>query len=227
MGHHRASLSYSTCREVLAQVAPHYQEATSAQKTLLLDQVVELTGNERKYAIRLLNHVPAGAAYILRPRLPIYGPAVQEALFLAWRTLQYPCAQRLVPSLLSLIPVLERDGHLRIDEEHRTQLLAMSVRTAERLLSTQRRPTPHGFSTTKPGTLLKHQIPIRTFTQWDDHRPGFLEADLVAHCGGGIVNVKFSLDELSPLRRFFRGFLMLLREKRLQKRSLFPTFQRK
>jgi hypothetical protein len=82
--------------------------------------------------------------------------------------------------------VLERDGHLHLDEEHRRHLLTMSVRTAERLLSTQRRPTPHGFSTTKPGTLLKHQIPIRTFAQWDDDRPGFLEADLVAHCGGNV-----------------------------------------
>jgi site-specific recombinase XerD len=186
MSHHRASLSYSARRDVLAHVAPRYQEATNAQKTLLLDQIVELTGYERKYAIRLLNHDPKGAARILRPRQPIYGSAVHEALFLAWRTIQYPCAQRLIPFLPKLLPVLERDGHLRLGEEQRRQLLAMSVRTAERLLSTQRRPTPHGLSTTKPGTLLKHQIPIRTFSQWDDHRPGFLEADLVAHCGGNV-----------------------------------------
>jgi len=153
---------------------------------LLLDRCVELTGYGRKYVITLLNHVPESTHRILRPRLPVYGPAVQEALFLAWRAIHYPCAQRLVPSLPSLIPLLERDEHLHLSEEHRTQLLAMSVRTAERLLSTQRRPAPHGFSTTKPGTLLKHQIPIRTFAQWDDHRPGFLEADLVAHCGGNV-----------------------------------------
>jgi hypothetical protein len=160
------------------RVAPRYQQATDAQKTLLLDQIVELTGYERKYAIRLLNHDPKGAARILHPRQPIYGSAVQEALFLAWRTIQYPCAQRLVPFLPKLIPVLERDGHLQLDEERRRQLLTMSIRTAERLLSTQRRPSPRGISTTKPGTLLKHQIPIRTFAQWDDDRPGFLEADL-------------------------------------------------
>jgi hypothetical protein len=165
MGSPSISLSYGARREVLAQIAPRYQEATGAHKMLLLDRVVEVTGYARKYAIHLLNHVPESATQILRPRLPIYGPAVQEALFLAWRTIQYPCAQRLVPSLPSLIPVLERDGHLQIGEEQRRQLLAMSVRTAERLLSTQRRPTPHGFSTTKPGTLLKHQIPIRTFAE--------------------------------------------------------------
>jgi hypothetical protein len=172
MSHANVSLSYSARREVLAHIAPRYQEASEAQKTLFLDQIVKLTGYERKYAIRLLNHDPKGAARILRPRQPIYGSAVQEALFLAWRTIQYPCAKRLVPFLPKLIPVLERDGHLQLDEEHRRQLLTMSVRTAERLISTQHQPTPHGFSTTKPGTLLKHQIPIRTFDQWDDHRPG-------------------------------------------------------
>jgi hypothetical protein len=186
MGSPSVSLSYSARREVLTQIAPRYQQATSAQKMLLLDRVVEVTGYARKYAIHLLNHVPESATRIVRPRLPIYGSAVQEALFLAWRTIQCPCAQRLVPCLPSLIPVLERDGHLQLGEEHRRQLLAISVRTAERLLSTQRRPTPYGFSTTKPGTLLKHQIPIRTFAQWDDDRPGFLEADLVAHCGGNV-----------------------------------------
>jgi site-specific recombinase XerD len=88
--------------------------------------------------------------------------------------------------LPELIPLLERDRHLQLNEEQRRKVLTMSVRTAERLLSTQRRPTPHGFSTTKPGTLLKQQIPIRTFAQWDDDRPGFLEADLVAHCGSNV-----------------------------------------
>ena len=184
MSHQRASLSYRARREVLAQIAPRYQEATGTQKILLLDRVVEMTGYGRKYAITLLNHLPKSTACILRPRQPVYGPAVQEALFLAWRAIHYPCAQRLVPFLPSLLPFLERDGHLRLSEEHRRQLLAMSVRTAERLLSTQRKPTLHGLSTTKAGTLLKHQIPIRTFAQWDDGRPGFLEADLVAHCGG-------------------------------------------
>ena len=116
---------------------------------------MELTGYGRKYVITLLNHLPESTSRILRPRQPIYGSAVQEALFLAWRTIQYPCAQRLVPCLPSQIPVLERDGHLQIDEEHRRQLLTMSIRTAERLLSAQRRPTSHGISTTKPGTLLK------------------------------------------------------------------------
>jgi hypothetical protein len=87
---------------VQAQIAPHYQQVTGAQKMLLLDQVVEVTGYARKYAIRLLNHGPERTTQILRPRQPIYGSAVQEALFLAWRTIQYPCANDFPPSSLSL-----------------------------------------------------------------------------------------------------------------------------
>jgi hypothetical protein len=77
---------------------------------------------------------------------------------------------------------LERHGHLAVTDEVRTLLLAVSPATADRLLRPIRQP--HGLSTTRPGRLLKHQIPIRTFADWDDVRPGFLEADLVAHCGG-------------------------------------------
>ncbi len=79
MGSPRVSLSYDACREVLARIAPRYQQATGAQKMLLLDRAVKLTGHAREYVIRLLNHAPESATCILRPRLPIYGPAVQAA----------------------------------------------------------------------------------------------------------------------------------------------------
>lgn len=79
------SLSYSAGPEILAQIASRYQETTGAQKMLLLDRVVEMTGYARKYTIRLLNHLPESPTQIQRPRLPIYGSEVQEALFLAWK----------------------------------------------------------------------------------------------------------------------------------------------
>jgi hypothetical protein len=78
---------------------------------------------------------------------------------------------------------LERKDRVQLNEEQRQQLLTMSSATAERFLRTQRKPAPRGLSTTKAGTWLKHQIPIRTFAGWEDAQPGFLEADLVAHCG--------------------------------------------
>ena len=107
---------------------------------------------------------------------------MREALRIAWSAVNGICAKRLVPFLPELVPALERHGHLVLTDEVRTLLLAVSPATADRLLRPIRQP--HGLSTTRPGRLLKHQIPVRTFADWDDVRPGFLEADLVAHCGG-------------------------------------------
>jgi len=123
-------------------------------------------------------------AAITRSRPRHYGPEVQEALVVAWRAANDICSKRLIPFLPELIPVLERHGHLVVTSEVRVQLLALSCATADRILQPFRqRDGIRGISTTKPGALLKRQIPIRTFADWDDARPGFLEADLVAHCG--------------------------------------------
>jgi len=105
----------------------------------------------------------------------------------AWRATRSICAKRLIPFLPSLVPSLERCGYLQLNEEQRRQLLTVSSATAEQFLRTQRKPTPRGLSTTKAGALLKQQIPIRTFVGWENAQPGFLEADLVAHCGGNSV----------------------------------------
>ncbi len=113
-------------------------------------------------------------------------PDVQHALFLAWRAANRICAKRLIPFLPTLIEALERHEHLHISEECRNQLLSMSAATADRLLRSQGTSGQRGLSTTRAGTLLKQQIPIRTFEEWKETRPGFLEADLVAHCGADI-----------------------------------------
>src|SRR5258706_6614281 len=84
----------------------------------------------------------------------------------------------------ALVALLEGQGRLQLTEEERRQLLAMSVSTAERFLRTQRKPRVHGLSTTTPGPWCKSQIPVRLFSQWQEDRPGFVEMDLVAHCGG-------------------------------------------
>jgi hypothetical protein len=89
----------------------------------------------------------------------------------------------LLPSLPSLVTLLERLGREHLAEEDRRQLLAMSVSTAERLLRAQRKPRLHGLSNTTPGQPCKALIPVRMFSQWEEDRPGFVEMDLVAHCG--------------------------------------------
>src|SRR5579875_694260 len=179
----RFSPGFQARRALLRHLAPRYQQASPAQKTLLLDRFVEWTGYTRKYAIELLNHREHGQQTIQRHRLPQYCPAVQQALFLVWKATHYVCAKRLLPSLPRLVTLLEQHGHLQLTEEEHRQVLAMSVSTAERFLRTQPKPHVHSLSTTTPGPWCKSQIPVRIFSEWEEDRPGFVEMDLVAHCG--------------------------------------------
>ena len=180
------SLSYQARRALLQQAVPQYREASPSQKKTLLGAFVAATGYHRTYARWLLNHAEEVKQTIQRPRPRQYGPEVQHALFLVWHAANRICAKRLIPFLPVLVESLERHEHLQISEECSRQLLSMSAATADRLLSSQRKVGQRGLSTTRAGTLLKQQIPIRTFAEWKEARPGFLEADLVAHCGTDI-----------------------------------------
>jgi len=179
-------LSYQARRALLQQTVAQYREASPSQKQTLLDAFVAATGYHRTYARWLLNHAEEVQQTVQRPRPRQYGPEVQHALFLVWHAANCICAKRLIPFLPILIESLERHEHLQISEESRRQLLSVSAATADRLLASQRKLSQHGLSTTRAGTLLKQQIPIRTFQEWNEIRPGFLEADLVAHCGTDI-----------------------------------------
>src|SRR5712692_2129298 len=137
----------------------------------------------------MLNHAEEVQQMQGRSHLRRYGSDVQHALFLAWHAANRISAKRLTPFLPTLIDALERHEHLQISEECRRQLLAMSAATADRLLASQRKLSQRGLSTTRAGTLLKKQIPIRTFQEWSEAKPGFLEADLVAHCGTTIARI--------------------------------------
>lgn len=178
-------MSFQAKRELVVQVAPRYREGGRAQKSVILDEFVAATGYARKYAIRVLTSPIRPPAPIQRSRAPRYDGVVRDALVIAWEATNRLCGKRLVAFLPELVPTLERHGHLVLTDEVRGLVLSLSPATADRLLRTSRQPA-RGKSTTKRGTLLKHQIPVRTFAQWDDVRPGFLEADLVAHCGGNI-----------------------------------------
>ena len=223
------SLSYQARRELLQQTAPQYREASPSQKRALLDTFAATAGYNRKYARWFLNHAEEVQQTLQRPRPPRYGPEVQHVLFLAWHAANRICAKRLIPFLPTLIEVLEWHEHLHITEECRSQLLSMSAATADRLLCSQRTLGQRGISTTRSGTLLKQQIPIRTFEEWNETQPGFLEADLVAHCGGNIeggylytltlTDVASGLTECLPL--LYRSQETVLAAFQ-QARSLFP-----
>lgn len=177
-------MSIAARRELLTAVAPRYQQATWPEKRRILDEFVQNTGYQRKYAIQLLNHPPRPRRKALRRRARKYTTAVQSALVTLWRAANGICGKRLVPFLPELIPILERHGEIQVDAVTRELLLELSPATADRLLrATRQGHRRRGLGTTKPGSLLKQQVRVRTFADWDEQRAGFLEIDLVAHCG--------------------------------------------
>ena len=184
-------MSLSARRELLAATAPRYQEAAKTEKQMMLDEFVTATGYHRKYAITLLNNFDAASSTQTqrkhKPHDRKYDEDVKEALIVAWEAANRICSKRLVPFLPELVGALERYDHLHLNADVRERLLAISASTVDRLLYHARHGEGiSGLSTTKPGGLLKHMIQIRTFADWDDDRPGFLEADLVAHCGDNV-----------------------------------------
>jgi len=192
---------------VTKQLALSYRKASKREKGETLDWLVELTGYNRSYAARVLRQrakpkvlgrLKAGGVNITlvedgrrkrrkrrRSRPRKYGQEVLEALEKIWVICDCICSKRLASYLKEIIPVLERWGELEVEEEVRRKLLEISSATIDRLLApVKKRYQLRARSKTKPGTLLKDQIPIRTFSEWDEKRPGFIEIDLVSHEGG-------------------------------------------
>ncbi len=178
-------MSLHARRELIQSIALRYHEASKADKKSMLDELVAATGYHRKSATRLLNNPPAKASpQTPRRRARLYDDQVSMALVILWEAADRICSKRLVPFLPELIDALERHGHLQLEESVRQRLCSISPATVDRLLHQLRYGSAAGgISTTRPGSLLKHQIPVRTFADWDDLKPGFFEADLVAHCG--------------------------------------------
>jgi hypothetical protein len=112
-----------------------------------------------------------------------YTGEVTSALVKIWEICDHICSKRLQPLLPEIVGVLEQERELVLPEQTKRLLLQMSPATMDRCLQRVRHQRRRGWSTTKPGTLLKQAIPVRTFTDWDNARPGFVEMDLVAHCG--------------------------------------------
>lgn len=173
-------------RELLLALRPQYLIAPPGEKTKLLDGLIKATGYDRKYAVTLLRKGISTKQEGKRKRQRKYDQAVVNALLIVWKAAYRVCSKRLIPFMPVLIESLIRHGHLDISDTVKAQLLSISPATADRLLIPERRKYGKGISTTKPGYLIKKHIPIRTFADWNDVVPGFLEADLVAHCGENI-----------------------------------------
>lgn len=177
-------MSQRSKRELITTIRPRYLKANKAQKAQILGELIANTGYHRKYAIRALNHEPKPKGLKKPGRRKVYRGEVIQALEKIWEICGRICSKRLHPFLPEIVTVLARCNELTLSPETKTLLLAMSPATIDRCLKNARFTAPQrGISTTKPGALLKAAIPIRTFTPWEEEHPGFLEIDLVAHCG--------------------------------------------
>jgi hypothetical protein len=177
-------MTLMTRRELVAEARNDYWRASKKEKTRIIDTLVLFTHYQRKYALALLNGHYVHHKATTRRRRRIYTQEVTDALVLIWKTCDGIASRRLHPFVPEMVSILERQRALQLTPEVRQKLLQISRPTMDRLLRPARRArVPHGRSTTKPGTLLKKSIPIHTWADWNDAKPGFLEIDLVAHCG--------------------------------------------
>ena len=166
-------------REYIEDMRRRYAAATLVGRSALLDEVVAVTGYHRKHANALL----CGPAHrpVKRRRRRVYGELVTAALVAIWQAAGYPWSARLKAMLPLWVPWLQK--RMPIDEPTRLQLLRISARSIDRLLKPKRSSIRRQRnSLTRSGAWLIHQIPIRT-ERWDATQPGWLEIDLVAHCG--------------------------------------------
>jgi len=186
-------------KTVTKAMARQYRRGTKKDKGVVLTQFVEATGYNRVYAARLLrNH---GKRIVVKPGIVVeasarirrsspgrekyYDEAVVKALKKLWAIADHICGKRLVVFIGQTLPCLLRKGELRISAEVQAKLMRVSAASIDRLLASERKKYElKGRGGTKPGTLLKHQVPVRTYADWDDAQPGFTELDLVGHDGG-------------------------------------------
>ncbi len=179
-------------RAILKELAKRYQRGSKRENSLILKEFVGLTGYNRCYASWLLRHcgqkvilrgkdgqqvVLIGEVRKIKRRRPrLYDEEFKMVLIWVWELLDYICGKRLVASLKWLVPRLGEQGELRVKKRLQEKLMEVSAATIDRLLRPERKKYEiESRARTKPGTLLKHQVPTRNFSQWDEEKPGFLE----------------------------------------------------
>src|SRR5579883_718922 len=173
-------------REYLESIYVRYRQSRRSEKQRILDEFMRVCGYHRKYAIGLLNRLLPVARPRRRPRrTPTYSAAVIDVLAQLWAASGYLCAVRLKAALPTWLPWLRR--RVRLTPALDRQLLAISPRQLERRLRSRKQTLKRKlYGTTRPGSLLKAMIPIKT-DQWDVTQPGYLEIDLVSHSGASAL----------------------------------------
>lgn len=179
-------MDLKTRLNVITSVQQRYRKASKKEKGVILNEVVGVTGYNRKHTIVILGKKFLRKRFVKRHRISKY-QGVRWLLRKLWIISNFASGKRLVPAIPVYLDALLRHKELKIKIWEKKLLLSISAATCDRLLKVDRkRINIKGRSRTKPGTLLKHQIPIKMWTDWDNTVPGFLEIDSVHHCGGDL-----------------------------------------
>jgi len=187
-------------KAVTRELQDRYRKSSKKEKIVMLDELIQLTGYNRSYAARVLRRkevlgyltiagkrVKYLASKRKRKKQRFYDEEVLSALQELWEEADSICSKRLAPFLGEFMAVLEKYGEISLTDQVKEKLFAISAATIDRLLAPIRKKQQiKGKSTTRPGSLLKKSIPIRTFSNWDNSKPGFFEVDLVSHDGGNL-----------------------------------------
>jgi hypothetical protein len=177
------ALTRTARQELVQAVRERYQAAAREGKSRILAEFASISGYHRKSAIRILNGTRCPEDDERGRRRPrVYDEAARQALIVLWEASDRVCGKRLRALFPILVPALERNGHLSLDAAIRAKIMAMSASTIDRLLREVRSVSCRRRVRRTP-TALRKSVPIRTFADWNDPIPGFMEIDLVAHCG--------------------------------------------
>jgi len=218
-------------REYIEIMRARYLKADKKEKGKILDEFIKVTGYHRKAAIRVLTKkVKSGISHKGRPTR--YN-TVHQPLRTIWEASDRLCSKRLKPFIPEMIQVLRRQGEMHVNSDTEAQLAKLSPSTIDRMLRPYRqRGGRKPLSATQRSKLLKSSIPIRTFADWKEDKPGFLEIDTVAHCGeslaGFYLNTLCSVDVatgwIEPIPVWGKGQVRVKSAvHRIRRRAPFPT----
>jgi Integrase core domain len=223
-------ISMSARREVKAAVVERYRSAGRSEKGRILDELCKVTGWHRKHAVRALSVPPQITPDGPLRRQPTYGATIKDALVALWEASDRICGKRLKVMIPTLLPALERHGRLKLGKTERSQVLAVSAATIDRLL-VNTKIAAAGGKRRRVGfySAVRREVPIRTFNDWNDPAPGFCEVDMVAHGGTSVagsfiqtltmVDVATGWTECMPLVTRESGLVVQAMERA---QSLFP-----
>lgn len=173
----------ATRDEIVQSVSERYRRSTRTEKSRIIEEFATTTGYHRKHAMRLLRTGPSDKRSAPRPSRRIYDAAVREALIVVWEASDRVCGKRLKAIIPTLVAAMQHHGHLVLAPDVNGSLLKMSAATIDRVLAPQRERCGRRRRRSGSATTIRRSIPVRTFSDWNDPAPGFIEADLVSHSG--------------------------------------------